>query len=100
MDLTNQIDNMVEAAWRVIRSDFDEDAVLQWKMSARDCLVNLVGEEHFYTEEFDRQIRERAVDKVLACCGILSAARETTITGDDSDVIDVSCKNSGPKRAS
>jgi hypothetical protein len=100
MELANQIDQMVEAAWKVIRSDFDEQAVLHWKMSARDCLVSLVGEEHFYTEQFDRQIRERAVDKVLACCGILSAARETRINEENMESLEVSKTGAPPQKVS
>ncbi len=77
MEIQFKIDLMVNAAWEVIRNDFERQAVLQWKKRARECLVSLVGENHYYTEQFDIQTKElNEKKKIMACCGILSAAKE------------------------
>lgn len=77
MEKAEQIDKVLNAAWKVVKNDFEDQAIRNWKKSARDCLVSLVGEKHYYTSQFDRQILELdKPNKMLVCCGILSAARE------------------------
>ncbi len=44
-----KIDELIDAGWDVLYSDFDVRAFDQWKKSAFSCLSALLGPDHKYT---------------------------------------------------
>ncbi len=58
MLLEKRIDDLIEAGWEVLTSDFDEKAFLNWRKRAVDCLTDLVGSEHMLHCLFQR-LRDR-----------------------------------------
>jgi hypothetical protein len=46
------IDDLIEAGWRVVNSDFDETAFQNWRSKATICLESLLGEDHRSTKSF------------------------------------------------
>ncbi len=75
MLVEKRIDELIEAGWEVLRSDFDERAFLNWKKRAVDCLTDLVGSEHMYTAYFKDFVTAADSRKVLAGSGLLFAAK-------------------------
>jgi hypothetical protein len=43
------IDDLIEAGWHVLDSDFDYSAFKHWKRQALNCFETLLGPEHGYT---------------------------------------------------
>lgn len=61
----DKMNNLIEAGWDVIESDFDSDAVLRWRMQAYECLTDLVGPDHSYTRHLKESVTEiLSVDEV------------------------------------
>ncbi|MFC1833708.1 hypothetical protein ACFL2Q_03105 [Thermodesulfobacteriota bacterium] len=52
------IDQLIEACRHVIESGFDEEALLQWRLKARDFLNDEVGPDHKYTQHFRNRVLE------------------------------------------
>jgi hypothetical protein len=69
MSTDGRIDNLIEAGWGVLDSDFDLVAFQRWRCRALDCLTALVGPDHVYTRQFGKR-------DLLVAGGILSAAKE------------------------
>jgi hypothetical protein len=78
MAIEDRIDKLIKAGWGVVESDFDEGAFLNWKVRAADCLSDLVGPDHIYTEYFRDYVRRNVMRDVLTAEGLLMAAREVT----------------------
>ncbi len=76
MSMESRIDVLIRAGWRVLDSDFDPVAFLQWRRSAFDCLTAMVGPDHVYTRRFESFLRQGGETDLLAACGIPSAARQ------------------------
>ena len=74
MLVEKEIDHLIEAGWRVLRSDFNEVVFGEWRKEALSCLTTLCGSEHAYTEYFRNKIRKAAVGNVLTGVGVLTAA--------------------------
>lgn len=70
------IDDLIRAGWEVIESDYHAVAFQNWRQKAFDCLVQLMGPDHMYTQYFEHHIRQYEKQDLLAGTGILSAARE------------------------
>jgi hypothetical protein len=77
MLLEKRIDDMIEAGWHVLASDFDPAAFEHWRAEAFKCLAALLGPDHTYTRSF-RNYVQSASDKtdLLIGGGILTAAKE------------------------
>lgn len=71
-----RIDDLIEAGWRVLETDFDPRAFQVWRSRAFDCLTVLLGSKHAYTLRFADYVRQAERMDALAGEGILSAARE------------------------
>ena len=71
-----RIDDLIEAGWNVLESDFDPGAFQVWRNRAFDCLTTLLGSKHTYTLRFANYVRQAESMDTLAGEGILSAARE------------------------
>lgn len=74
MQFEKSIDDLIEAGWMVIRSDFDEGAFENWRTKASVCLDSLLGPEHTYAQYFRDHVRHSAESSLLTGVGILTAA--------------------------
>jgi len=81
MTLEHRLDHLIRTGWHVIESDFDSNAFVEWRRSAVDCLVALVGPDHLYTRHFLDHVRRAASRSVLTGRGILIAAKEEAASG-------------------
>ena len=70
------IDELIEAGWYVLESDFDPRAFVQWKMRALECVHCLMGADHPYTQYFNSFVMRPASTDLLAGEGILNAMKE------------------------
>ncbi|MDQ7784141.1 MAG: hypothetical protein RDU20_14750 [Desulfomonilaceae bacterium] len=70
-----QIDDLINAGWDVLESDFDESTFLRWRRHAYACVSELVGAEHPYAEHLRVRIGGVEPSTVLADVGVLTAAR-------------------------
>ncbi len=48
----NTLDNLIEAGWNVLKTNFDEVAIEKWRKEALDCVAELAGPDHPYTVYF------------------------------------------------
>jgi hypothetical protein len=76
MAIDGRIDDLIEAGWCVVESDFDPVAFQQWRRRAFDCLTAMFGPDHVYTRHFENLVRQGRKTDILAAGGILSAAKE------------------------
>ena len=75
------IDGMIDAGWKVLRSDFDEAAFLVWRQRVCECIESLLGSKHAYNQYFKRCSSSEERRSVLAGCGILCAVKEAATDG-------------------
>ncbi len=78
------IDELIEAGWYVLESDFDPRAFVQWKMRALECVHCLMGPDHPYTQYFNSFVMRPASTDLLAGEGILTAMKEKVSATDRS----------------
>jgi hypothetical protein len=76
MSFDRQIDELLEAGWEVLDSDFDPVAFQSWRRKALDCLTAMFGPDHVYTRHFESFVRQGEKKQLLAAGGILFAAKE------------------------
>ena len=76
MSVEQRIDDLIEAGWGVLDSDFDPVAFQRWRRKAFDCLTAVVGPDHVYTRQFANFVRQGGKTDLLAAGGILSAAQQ------------------------
>lgn len=77
MFVEKRIDDLIEAGWHVLDSDFDTMAFQHWRKQAFKCLTALLGPDHTYTRSFRNYVHSMEEKKnVLVGGGILTAARE------------------------
>ncbi len=70
------IDDLIEAGWHVLDTDFDAAAFQHWRLRACNCLEALLGPNHQYTQSFRSFVREAEAKSLLAGGGILAATKE------------------------
>lgn len=56
MYVDKRLEDLIEAGWHVVDTEFDPNALYFWKKKAADFLSDFLGPEHVFTKEF----RERA----------------------------------------
>ncbi|MGB6063419.1 MAG: hypothetical protein WBG50_01335 [Desulfomonilaceae bacterium] len=76
MSVEQLVDNLIEAGWNVIDSDFDSRAFANWRKQALDCIGALMGPGHTYTQYFRDFVEEAEKGSLLAGAGILVATKE------------------------
>lgn len=76
MSVVGKIDDLIDAGWGVVESDYDPVAFQHWRRSAYECLIAMVGPDHVYTRHFEDLVREGGKTELLAAGGLLSAVRE------------------------
>lgn len=83
------IDDLIEAGWYVLDTNFDEAAFRNWRERALYCLAGLLGRDHHYTESFRSWVQGHEKNNVLAGGGILAAAKEEILKGRKPDNADI-----------
>jgi len=73
--MNDKIDALIQSGWDVLDSDFDAEAFRRWRTMARDCLSDVVGPQHVYTQFFDDWVRSTDKKDLMAGEGILIAAQ-------------------------
>lgn len=73
------IDDLIEAGWHVLESNFDETALQNWRDRALICLTKLLGQEHTYTQQFSDWVTQREEVNLMAAGGVLVAAKEVML---------------------
>ena len=76
MSLEQSVDNLIEAGWHVIDSDFDMIAFAHWRKQALDCIGALMGPAHAYTHYFKDFVDQAEKVSLLTGAGILVATKE------------------------
>jgi hypothetical protein len=76
VSLEHSIDNLIEAGWHVIDSDFDITAFTRWRKQALDCVGTLMGPAHPYTNYFRDFVEQAERSSLLTGEGILVATKE------------------------
>ncbi len=76
MDMEDRMDELIEAGWRVVDTDFDPEAFKHWRLKVFECLTAMFGPDHVYTKYFEHFIEQGGTTSVLAAGGVLVAAKE------------------------
>jgi hypothetical protein len=76
VSLEQLVDNLIEAGWHVIDSDFDMAAFCHWRKQALDCIGALMGPAHAYTHYFKDFVEHAEKVSLLTGAGILIATKE------------------------
>jgi hypothetical protein len=74
-----KIDELIDAGWNVLYTDFDARAFDQWKRKAFSCLSALLGPDHKYTQSFKNYVAAAEEISLLVGGGILTAAKEEAV---------------------
>jgi len=76
MRIERRIDNLIEAGWQVLLSDFDEQAFSIWRKEALRCVEAIMGPNHTYTRYFKEFSHGGDRLDLLSGGGILAAMKE------------------------
>ncbi|MFA6218001.1 MAG: hypothetical protein WDL87_10175 [Candidatus Omnitrophota bacterium] len=71
-----RIDDLMESGALALKTDFDPTMFRRWRLQAFDCLTNLLGNNHYYTDKFRDFVRQSGRIDLLAAYGILSAVQQ------------------------
>ena len=78
-----RIQDLIEDGCHVLENDLDQTAFLSWRKRAFDCLTDLLGPDHTYTQCFRDYVRATDKTSLLTGKGILEAAKaQMTKSGD------------------
>jgi len=80
MAVEARIDDLIEAGWSVLDSDFDPISFHRWRRSALNCLNDTLGPDHYYARHFATLWRHGCNAETLAAVGILSEAEQQMAT--------------------
>ena len=86
MMVEKRIDDLIQAGWQVIESDFDESAFQQWRTRAYQCLSVLLGPEHTYTQFFRGCLGQESKKDLLVGEGVLAAVKERILAGEKKEM--------------
>jgi hypothetical protein len=75
MSAEKTLDDLIDAGWQVLKSDFDPNAFIAWRKCARDYVVALMGPHHPYAQFFEAYLDKKAKTSVLVVAGILEATK-------------------------
>ena len=78
MHAEKEFENLIEAGWSVLRSDFAESAFLQWRQRVQEYLIASLGKDHPYSECFRDWVQPSGRCELLVGVGLLDAARMST----------------------
>jgi hypothetical protein len=80
--LETRIDELIDAGWDVLYSDFDVRAFDRWRKRAFSCLNVLLGPDHTYTRSFRNYVEAAEEISLLVGGGILSAVKEDLVKSE------------------
>jgi len=81
MSAERRIYNLIEVGWYMLDSNFDPVAFLSWRRRALECLTDLLGPDHTYSNHFKHLQDQNERMNCLVGSGILTAAREEVAQG-------------------
>jgi hypothetical protein len=76
MSPDRRIDELIEAGWNVLNTDFNLSALQDWREKAFHFLLAELGTDHPYTRKFSDYVRPEGKECLLAGQGVLIAAKE------------------------
>ena len=76
MGSEKRIDDLMEAGTHALKSDFDPTMFRHWRLQAFDCLITLLGANHYYTRNFKDFVSQSGRIDLLVAYGILSAVQQ------------------------
>ena len=76
MSFGARIDELIEAGWGVLESDFDPVAFQHWRRRALDCLTAMVGPDHASTRRFQHLVEHGGETPLRVACGAPAALKE------------------------
>jgi hypothetical protein len=76
MSFGARIDELIEAGWGVLESDFDPVAFQHWRRRALDCLTAVVGPDHASTRRFQHLVEHGGETQLRVARGTSAASRE------------------------
>jgi hypothetical protein len=79
MSVEQRIDNLIEAGWYMLDCNFDPAAFQTWRRRVLECLTDLLGPDHTYSNHFKHLNDQNEKMSCLAASGILTAAREQVV---------------------
>jgi hypothetical protein len=82
MSYERSLDDLIEAGWSVIETDFSPDAFLNWRKRALDCVTSLVGPDHPYAMFLTAFVVQGGRNSILAGVGVLEGTREQIAARD------------------
>lgn len=56
MHVEKRLEDLIEAGWHVVDSEYDADALYFWKKKAADFFSDFLGPEHMFTKEFRKSV--------------------------------------------
>lgn len=56
MHLEKRLEDLIEAGWHVVDTEYDADALYFWKRKAADFFSDFLGPEHVFTREFRERV--------------------------------------------
>jgi hypothetical protein len=69
-----RLDDLIEAGWLVVDTEFDAEALYYWRKKALDFLTDFVGPDHTCTQSFRDWIQQTAQFDRLDRSDIFAAA--------------------------
>jgi hypothetical protein len=65
------IDELIEAGWHVLESDFRETAFQKWRRETLKFLTEMLGPKHMYTRYFQEHLQHLEGAELRTAGGIL-----------------------------
>ncbi len=53
-----RLDDLIEAGWHVVDTEYDAEALYHWKKKVLDFLTDFVGPDHACTQSFKHRIQQ------------------------------------------
>ncbi len=78
MHAEKEFENLIEAGWSVLRSDFTESAFLHWRKRVQEYLSASLGQDHPYAKCFEEWVQPNGQCELLVGVGLLTAAEMST----------------------
>jgi hypothetical protein len=78
MHADKEFENLIEAGWSVLRSDFTESAFLHWRQRVQEYFSVSLGHDHPYARCFGEWVQTSGQCELLVGVGLLTAAGMST----------------------
>jgi hypothetical protein len=78
-----RLDDLIEAGWHVVDSEYDAEALYYWKKKVLDFLTDFVGPEHACTQSFKHCVQQTELFNDLDRCEILAAGAKGHLPAEE-----------------